>query len=794
MKGDYRLMRKTLTGKAGLWLLALLLLGAGFVLTTAPAWAEGGPVIKTQPASVEVEYPAGATFHVEVEDPDSVASYQWETTDGYSLFVLKGTSATTDTLVVPCTQQDDPVMSYHCVITDKDGNTVTSDEALLTLTNKEADKTVFYVGDHCVQPGETLDLADTSMGSGTIAFDADGVNLTFTDVKMDNSVMLYDRQLAAGLSLYLVRRNSEVPEYYLNFVGDCEINNTFYDPEYNSAGVDLNAFFRSGSSEDHPTIILKGDENSSLTLKGGSNAIYTDGNVEIDMTLKCEPNGTIFMDGIRCHTLILDEGAHVELITNGTGVFVLGDMRLFKSASLDIQSFVTPPSVGAAAKNIILLGGSLYADGAGISIDGYGDPERYIPNGQYLGMMNGVGMEGGNSTVNLKDSYLNIFLHIGESEEPFAVNFNGIIGTEANNSLTMEGGVIHVTVDAPDVEGCAGIVLGGKAILEKESRVEVYINGKGETHGVEMNHDLVMTNSQIKSEVISSTEGKTYGVVCGSASIEGGVSGIAIESKASNGLAFAADTGDRTEEEITFEEGYEPVQIDLKEGVSLKTPEGGIYGLFSVPGYGSFIKAETVFDPADTSNPAGEVVFAAEIDEFPFADVAKSDYFRKAVEWAYKEGVTGGKTATAFAPEDTATRAQMMTFLWVCSGRPEPKTAENPFTDVAENAYYYKAVLWAVENGITAGVSEGKFGPDLPVTRAQAMTFLYGAVGRPEAELAADAAFFEDVKDTDYFAAPVAWAYTKDITSGTTKTTFGPDDPCTRAQIVTFLYLTFAGE
>jgi hypothetical protein len=111
---------------------------------------------------------------------------------------------------------------------------------------------------------------------------------------------------------------------------------------------------------------------------------------------------------------------------------------------------------------------------------------------------------------------------------------------------------------------------------------------------------------------------------------------------------------------------------------------------------------------------------------------------------------------------------------------------------VAENAYYYKPVLWAVENGITAGVSADEFGPDRSVTRAQAMTFLYGAVGRPEAELAADAAFFEDVKDTDYFAAPVAWAYTNGITSGKTKTLFGPNDPCTRAQIVTFLYLTFA--
>ena len=785
-------MKQNPIKKTASWLLltALLLACAGFGLSAQAVYAEGGPVITKQPESVEVAYPDGASFHVEVEDPDSVASYQWQLTDGYNLFVLQGTSAKTDTLVIPATEQDTPDMAVSCLITDKDGNTVESDPAVIRVTNAEEDKTVLYVGDHAVEPGETLDLAATSMGSGTVAFDADGVNITFTDFRMDNTVMLYDRQIAASTGLFLVRRRSEVPEYHFRFKGDCEINNTFYDPEYNGAGIDLNAFFGSGDDENHPTIVLEGGEGDSLTLKGGSNAIYTDGNVEIAMDLKCEPNGDIFMDGIRCHTLILEEGACAELNTNGTGVFALGDMRLFESAFLDIASRPVAPSVGPAAKNLIMMGGSLYAENAGINIDGYGDPERY-PEGKYLAMMNGIGMEGGNSTINLKGSYLNVFLHGGGDGEPFAVNFNGIIGNDGNSSLVMEeGSSVHVTVDAPNVQSCAGIVLGSKCLMDGESRIEVYVTGAGETHGVEIGRDLEMKDSQIKSEIVSTTDEKTYGVVCGSANIEGGVSGLAISSKAANGLAFAADTGDRVEEAVPFEEGYEPVNVTLKD-VSVQTPKGAVFSPFAVPGYASYIKAEAVFDPEDTANPAGEVVIGAEGADFPFEDVTESDYFRKAVEWAYKEGVTGGKTKTLFAPADTATRAQMMTFLWVASGKPEPETAENPFTDVAESAYYYKPVLWAVENGITAGVSADEFGPDRPVTRGQAMTFLYGAVGRPEAELAADAAFFEDVADTDYFAAPVAWAYTNGITSGTTKTTFGPNDPCTRAQIVTFLYLTF---
>ncbi|MBR3719504.1 MAG: hypothetical protein IKN20_06530, partial [Firmicutes bacterium] len=448
---------------AALAVLAVLAVCTCLAFAQGTAYAEGGPVITKQPESVEVNYPDGASFHVEVADPDSVASYQWQLTDGHSLFTLKGSSAKTDTLVIPSTQQDDPVMAVSCIITGKDGTVVESEPATIEIRNGEEDKTVLYVGDHAVEPGETLDLADTSMGSGKVSFSDDGVNVTFDRFEMDNSVMLYDRQLAAGCGLYLVRRNSEAPEYVFTFNGDCSINNTFYDAEYNSGGIDLNAFFRSGDQTDHPTIVLKGGVNGSLTLKGGSNAIYTDGNVDVDLFLKCEPNGNIFMDGIRCHTLILEKEALAELQTNGTGVFTLGDLRLFQGASLNIHSTPAPPSVGAAAKNLIMLGGSLYAeDNAGISIDGFADPKRF-PEGKYLAMMNGVSLEGPNSTINLKNSYLNIYLHADKADEPFAINFNGIIGNEINNSLAMDGGTIHVTVEAPQVEGCAAVVLGGKA-------------------------------------------------------------------------------------------------------------------------------------------------------------------------------------------------------------------------------------------------------------------------------------------------------------------------------------------
>lgn len=177
-------------------------------------------------------------------------------------------------------------------------------------------------------------------------------------------------------------------------------------------------------------------------------------------------------------------------------------------------------------------------------------------------------------------------------------------------------------------------------------------------------------------------------------------------------------------------------------------------------------------------------------DAFPFKDVPANAYFRKAVEWAWKNGVTAGTTETTFSPYIGATRGQMVTYLWAAAGCPEPSSTDNPFTDVAEGAYYYKAVLWAVEKGITAGTSATTFSPDQTVTRGQAITFLYGAAGRPEG----GSEPFVDVNEGDYFAAPVAWAYSKGITVGINETEFGPAEICQRCQIVQFLYLYYAAE
>ena len=191
--------------------------------------------------------------------------------------------------------------------------------------------------------------------------------------------------------------------------------------------------------------------------------------------------------------------------------------------------------------------------------------------------------------------------------------------------------------------------------------------------------------------------------------------------------------------------------------------------------------------------PASKVeinaTFAKEIETSPFSDVSTSAYYYEAVKWAQEKGITGGIGNGLFGPNQPCTRAQIVTFLWRAAGSPEPK-AMSSFADVSTDAYYAKAVAWAVENGITTGTGDGKFSPDTTCTRAQSVTFLFRAIGK----LVDSKAEFSDVLTDSYYANAVAWAVENGVTNGIGDGLFGPDNSCTRAQIVTFLFRAYQGK
>ena len=238
-----------------------------------------------------------------------------------------------------------------------------------------------------------------------------------------------------------------------------------------------------------------------------------------------------------------------------------------------------------------------------------------------------------------------------------------------------------------------------------------------------------------------------------------------------------ASEGTEVTVKVTPDSGYalEGLTVTDKDGKTLKlTDKGsGIY-TFTMPAGKVTVEAGFRADAAEPVNP--------------FVDVSGGAYYEDAVLWAVREGITSGTTATTFSPGASCTRAQMVTFLWRAAGSPKA-SGSNPFRDVSADTYYYDAVLWAVENGITSGISADAFAPDAMVTRAQTVTFLYRAAGSPAA---APGSSFSDVRSDAYYADAVSWAVEKGITSGTAAAAFSPDADCTRAQIVTFLYRQYS--
>ncbi len=245
--------------------------------------------------------------------------------------------------------------------------------------------------------------------------------------------------------------------------------------------------------------------------------------------------------------------------------------------------------------------------------------------------------------------------------------------------------------------------------------------------------------------------------------------------KAKNGTITVsprnASHGDTVTITATPDKGYELEMLKVldRSGDALKLTEKNGKYTFKMPSGKITIKAS----------------FVEEVPEQLFKDVPANAYYYEAVKWAQEKGITGGIGNGLFGPNDPCTRAQIVTFLWRAAGSPEPETRAMPFTDIPVGSYYYDAVLWAVENGITGGTGDGKFSPDATCTRAQSVTFLYRAAGSPAVSGSAE---FGDVSTTAFYADAVAWAAKKGITTGIGGGLFGSDNDCTRGQIVTFLW------
>ena len=344
------------------------------------------------------------------------------------------------------------------------------------------------------------------------------------------------------------------------------------------------------------------------------------------------------------------------------------------------------------------------------------------------------------------------------------------VSITAEPASLVGGGTVKLTVttDAPAevVPACEGVTVTKtgdgtfSALLPNETKTYTFTA----TYAGDDNHAEASNTCQVsvtRHTSSSSSSNPTYSVTTPSKSENGKVS---LDKS-------TAKKGDTVTVTVTPDAGYQLDKLTVtdKNGNVLKlTDKGDGKYSFTMPDGKVEVKA----------------VFAKKVETSPFGDVSTDAYYYKAVQWAQEKGITDGISSDLFGPKQPCTRSQIVTFLWRAAGSPEPKSTAAGMTDVVPGSYYAKAVAWAVENGITSGTAEGTFSPDATCTRAQAVTFL----ARAQNAKATGKTAFSDVPADSYFADAVAWAQANGVTTGTSETTFSPDNDCTRAQIVTFLY------
>ena len=331
--------------------------------------------------------------------------------------------------------------------------------------------------------------------------------------------------------------------------------------------------------------------------------------------------------------------------------------------------------------------------------------------------------------------------------------------SEMYGTDTLEGNVTLTYDGTPDMSKAGSAVIKISGTLANDNYTITYVDGK-------------LTVNR-----------RSFGG--GSSSSNSSGNTISTSGKSDNGSISTdkptAKKGDTVTVTVTPQDGYKLDKLivtDSKGNTLTVTDKGDNKYTFTMPS--SKVTVTPTFSRIEETKP----------ETSPFDDVTANDYFYDAVNWAADKGITGGMSDTLFAPNAACTRAQIVTFLWRAAGSPEPK-ALSSFADVPADAYYAKAVAWAVENGITEGTSDTTFAPGTICTRAQGAALLYRAAGSPAVS---GSAAFTDVPADAYYADAAAWAEQKGITGGIGNGLFGPHNNCTRAQIVTFLYRLYGSK
>lgn len=586
-------------------ILCMLLLA----LAALTACGNGEVSIKTQPASVTVSYPEGATFSVDVKNAENVESYQWYAVDqAGNEFELVGVTAKTASLIVPATDCMGADIDFYCVIKDKAGNEITSETATLSVDNTEESKPVFYVGEYAVEPGETLDLATvdlgdgTKLGSGTVAFDANGTDITLTDVNFDNTLISCDFALSPNVGLCLQQDRPDAEEINVTFVGENRIVNNYYDEDYNAGGIPFDFYFL--GDEEKPVVNLIGD--GTLEITNGSIALraLSDMMVDVDVTIK--QTRQIYGDGIIAENMMIGEGRKLDLEVFGSAIQANGNLFI-SGAEINVKAGAPHVSMGIATKNVIQGDITLNAENSKITIESQADPEICAGIAGYTGLSAGGEMFLTNSDISYTVNAL-------PKEEVYASNFIGLSAA----SIDVDGTRLAIKADTEDIFNMYGLYADEYVVFEN-SEATFDIKTSGPVYGIAPEGDFSSDNSKVTVNVANYDKfaeyGGTanYGIMCGSFVMKADEPDQLVTVKTAEGMAVGCNLEDTKEEKAAYQEGYEASHFVMRDDSAIQTPADSVISTGSVEqgdeSYRYYIWVETVYSKADTSKPAAEAVF-----------------------------------------------------------------------------------------------------------------------------------------------------------------------------------------
>ena len=481
--------------------------------------------------------------------------------------------------------------------------------------------------------------------------------------------------------------------------------------------------------------------------------------------------------GTTSHTLYVEYRSYKALAKNATKSFTVRDTNggSYYEGGKNVKQWAAVKETrkgmdglkNKKSKTIIRLNCPVEAS---VTLDGFILDSEYGPFERSFGTVERDG-DGIVFTLDYSEDYVLDIRGTGEGTMDAEIEYLDESGTSLGSHKFEK---MPITADTSVTSGA----------LTPDSVAVLYYEDDGETvsaWGTNLGETATEPSDDFLCTYNTADEGKTRDASSDSDSEAGtsAVKDISVADTANGTVTLSPKTaskGDTVTITVRPDDGYalDAVTVTDQDGNSLDlTDNGDGTFTFTMPDSNVTVKA-------GFTSPASPV----------FADVSEDCYYAQSVSWAVENGITSGTSATAFSPDSACTRAQAVTFLWRAAGSPKPEETALPFTDVSADAYYYDAVLWAVENGITKGASDTEFAPDRTCSRAQIVTFLYRSEQAKGGGMQGAWMFqnpFTDVDVSGYYGEPVMWAIANDVTTGTTSTTFSPDADCTRAQIVTFI-------